>query len=397
MAEQTAQICILGGGFAGLYTALRLAQLPWDELCQPVITLVDHSDRFLFTPLLYELVTGELQSWEIAPPFSELLKDTSIHFVQENVAEIRPHTATVQLSSDQTLSYDRLVIALGGEPMSTNIPGMTEYGYQFRTLADAYRLDEKLRELEVSDHEKIRIALVGAGPSGVELACKLAERLGKRGRVRLMDRNSEILKSSPKFNQDAAQKALEERGVWVDLESNPIAMTSDSLTLRYKDETTEIPVDLVLWTIGSQVATPIQQLDLAKNDQGRLLTTSTLQVPDHPTIFALGDAAHCCDRDGQQIPHTAQAAFQQADYAAWNIWASLNQRPLLPFAYSHLGEMLTLGSDAAALAGLGLTLDGPLAYLVRRLAYLYRMPTLDHQLKVGLNWVFRPLIEQLTR
>lgn len=397
MTEQTAHICILGGGFAGLYTALRLAQLPWDELSQPVITLVDQGDRFVFTPLLYELLTGELQSWEIAPPFSELLKETSIHFIQATVQEIQTKTATVQLSSEQILSYDRLVIALGGEPAVSNIPGMVEYGYPFRTLADAYRLDERLRELEISDQDKIRISLVGAGPSGVELACKLAERLGKRGRVRLIDRNTEILKSSPKFNQETAQKALEERGVWVDLETTPIAMAPHSLTLSYKDDTSEIPVDLVIWTIGTQVAAPIQTLELAKNDQGRLITIPTLQVADHETIFALGDAAYICDREGQQIPATAQAAFQQADYAAWNIWASLNQRPLLPFSYSHLGEMLTLGSDAAALAGLGLTLDGPLAYLVRRLAYLYRMPTLDHQLKVGLNWVFRPLIDQLTR
>ncbi|MDG2991527.1 NAD(P)/FAD-dependent oxidoreductase [Candidatus Synechococcus calcipolaris G9] len=402
MTEPTAQICILGGGFAGLYTALRLGQLPWDDISQPVITLVDQGDRFVFTPLLYELLTGELQSWEIAPPFSELLKETSIHFIQATVQEIQTKTATVQLNSQQTnlqetLNYDRLVIALGGETAVSNIPGMGEYGYQFRTLADAYRLDERLRELEVSDQDKIRISLVGAGPSGVELACKLAERLGKRGRVRLIDRNREILKSSPKFNQETAQKALEERGVWVDLETTPIAMGPNSLTLRYKGDVTEIPVDLVLWTIGTQVAAPIQNLDLAKNDQGRLITTPTLQVPDHDQIFALGDAAYICDREGQQIPQTAQAAFQQADYAAWNIWASLNQRPLLPFSYSHLGEMLTLGSDAAALAGLGLTLDGPLAYLARRLAYLYRMPTLDHQLKVGLNWVFRPLIEQLTR
>jgi NADH dehydrogenase len=96
-------------------------------------------------------------------------------------------------------------------------------------------------------------------------------------------------------------------------------------------------------------------------------------------------------------PATAQAAFQQADYTAWNIWATLSDRPLLPFRYQQLGEMMTLGIDNATLTGLGVKLDGSLAAVARRLAYLYRMPTLDHQLKVGFNWLARPIIEILSK
>ncbi len=96
------------------------------------------------------------------------------------------------------------------------------------------------------------------------------------------------------------------------------------------------------------------------------------------------------------MPGTAQAALQQADCVAWNVWASLTERPLLPFRYNHMGEMLTLGQSTATLTGLGLKLDGPAAYLARRLIYLYRMPTLEHQLKVGLHWVTKPLISLLT-
>ena len=88
---------------------------------------------------------------------------------------------------------------------------------------------------------------------------------------------------------------------------------------------------------------------------------------------------------------TAQVAIQQADFVGWNIWASLSDRPLLPFRYQHLGEMLTLGRDRATLTGLGLQLDGELAHIARRLAYLYRMPTLAHQVRVGLNWMIKPL------
>lgn len=390
------QICILGGGFAGLYTALRLSQFPWKESSKPNITLVDQSDRFLFVPFLYELVTGELQTWEIAPPFEEILVNTGVRFIQSSVEDIRIDQRQVQLGNGQTLTYDRLVLALGGETPLDMVPGAKDHAIPFRTIADAYRLEERLRALEESPQDRIRVAIVGAGPSGVELACKLSDRLSPRCRLRLIDRNDQILKFSAPFTQSTALKALEQRDIWIDLETTPTAVQTDRLFVEYKGQVDEIPVDLVLWTVGTKVAESIRRLPLKHNERGQLFTTPTLQSIDHPEIFALGDLAECRDVEGKQVPSTAQAAFQQADYAGWNIWASLSDRPLLPFRYSHLGEMLTLGIDSAALAGLGLKLEGPLAYLIRRLAYLYRMPTLEHQLKVGLNWILRPLLETST-
>ena len=106
--------------------------------------------------------------------------------------------------------------------------------------------------------------------------------------------------------------------------------------------------------------------------------------------------AECLDAEGQRVPSTAQAAFQQADYAGWNIWAAIMGKPLLPFRYQALGEIMSLGTDNATLAGMGIKLDGPLAHAARRLIYLYRMPTLDHQIKVGLNWIAQPLRELLS-
>ncbi len=390
------QICILGGGFGGLYTALRLSQLPWLTSPKPQIVLVDQSDRFLFLPLLYELVTGELQTWEIAPPFEELLAETGIRFVQSSVKQIDLAQRQVALENGH-LTYDRLVLALGGETPLDQVPGAAEHALTFRTIADAYRLEERLRSLEESAAEKIRVVVVGAGPSGVELACKLGDRLGQRGRIRLVDRNDEILKASPPFNQTAAKKALEQRQIWIDLETLPIELAAGKIALEYKSQVDEIPVDLVLWTVGTAIAPAIRQLPVAHNERGQVTTTATLQLVDHPEVFALGDLADCRDVEGQQVPSSAQAAFQQADYVGWNLWAGLTDRPLLPFQYSHLGEMLTLGVDSAALAGLGLKLDGPVASLVRRLAYLYRMPTLEHQLKVGFNWILRPFLESIPR
>jgi NADH:ubiquinone reductase (non-electrogenic) len=140
----------------------------------------------------------------------------------------------------------------------------------------------------------------------------------------------------------------------------------------------------------------VAALDLPKNERQQIQVHPTLQVVDHPEIFALGDLADCKDADGQQVPTTAQSALQQADYAGWNLWASLTHRPLLPFRYQHLGEMMALGIDNATLTGLGVQLDGPLAHVARRLTYLYRMPTLNHQIRVGLNWIEKPLRDLLS-
>ncbi|NEQ38639.1 MAG: NAD(P)/FAD-dependent oxidoreductase [Okeania sp. SIO3I5] len=396
MTETTQRICILGGGFGGLYTALRLIQFPWESSKKPEIILIDQRDRFLFAPLLYELVTGELQTWEIAPPFAELLANTDIRFCQGVVSGIDINQQQVELENGQAFSYDRLVLAMGGETPLEIVPGAAEYAIPFRTVNDAYRLQEKLRILEASDREKIRIAVIGGGYSGVELACKLADRLQERGRIRLVERSEMILRTSPDFNRETASKALSQRNIWIDLETGVESIEATQISLKYKEQLDTIPVDIVLWTVGTKVAPVVQSLPLTKNQREQIITSATLQVQDDQKIFAIGDLAECQDADGQKVPTTAQVAIQQSDYAAWNIWASLTGRPLLPFRYQPLGEMMALGLDNATLTSLGIKLDGQIAHLARRLVYLYRLPTLEHQIKVGFNWIVNPIQEMFS-
>ncbi|MCT7949247.1 NAD(P)/FAD-dependent oxidoreductase [Ancylothrix sp. C2] len=394
--EQPARICILGGGFGGLYTALRLSELPAKAPHKPEIVLIDRNDRFLFSPLLYELVSGELQTWEIAPPFEEVLANTGVRFIQASVSDIHLDSHQVLLDNGSFVHYDRLVLAMGGETPLDKVPGCDMYALPFRTVADAYRLQERLRVLEQSEKEKIRVVIVGAGYSGVELACKLADRLGNRGRVRLIEQGDTILRTSAEFNRQTASQALEQRKIWLDLETSVEAVGPDTISLRYRGVVDEIPADLVLWTSGTKVVPVLEKLPLKQNPRGQFTVTSTLQAIDNPEIFVVGDLADCVDASGSQVPATAQVALQQADYAGWNIWASLTNRPLLPFRYQSSGEMMTLGIDNATLTGLGIKLDGTVASLVRRLAYLYRMPTFDHQLKVAFNWIAQPLRDLLS-
>ncbi|MEM9538911.1 MAG: NAD(P)/FAD-dependent oxidoreductase [Cyanobacteria bacterium P01_E01_bin.42] len=392
MNEQPKRIGILGGGFGGLYTALRLSQLPWENASKPEIVLIDKNDRFLFSPLLYELLTGELQTWEIAPPFSELLANTGVRFLQGNITGIDPQTQQVHLANRPSLSCDRLVVAIGGTTPLHPVPGAKEYAIPFRTLEDTYRLQEKLRVLEESDRDKIRIAVVGGGFSGVELACKLADRLGERGRLRIIERGEDILTTATEFNRQAAKTALEERGIWLDLETSVTEISPERLSLVYKGQTDEIAAEIVLWTAGTKASPLLDSLPFPKCDRGLIKLTPCLQIEGYEGIFAVGDIA----ATEEKIPATAQTAIQQADYCAWNLWASLCDRPLLPFRYNSLGEMMALGIDNATLTGLGIKLDGTLAYLARRLVYLYRLPALNHQLAVGFNWISQPLIEFLS-
>ncbi|MEN9276743.1 MAG: NAD(P)/FAD-dependent oxidoreductase [Gloeomargarita sp. GMQP_bins_5] len=388
------RIVIVGGGFGGLYTALNLCQFPWTDGTRPEIVLLSNERHFLFSPLLYEVVTGEMQSWEVAPPYEELLADTPVRFHQVQVQGVDLLQRRVE-ANGQSITGDYLVLAVGAESRKPPIPGLQEHALEFRTLADAERLRERLRLL-LRQEGVVRVVVVGAGPSGIELACKLADLLGPRGRVRLVERGQEILKTFSPFAREAAQAALERRGIWLNLATTVTAMTEESITLNYKDQLDVLPVDLVVWTAG--VTTPgwIADLPTLHDDQGRLVVRPTLQLPDYPQVLALGDIAACVDEQGQAVPRTAQAAFQQADYAAWNLWALVTGRSLLPFRYFHLGEMLTLGVEDAALSGLGLQLRGPLAYIARRLVYLWRLPTLKHRLQVGWQWLVAPWLDWLT-
>jgi demethylphylloquinone reductase len=284
---------------------------------------------------------------------------------------------------------------MGGETPMDMVDGAAEHAIPFRNVTDATRVAERLRQLEESDAEKIRVAIVGGGYSGVELACKLADRLGDRGRLRIVERADKILATSPDFNRETAEQALSARSVWRDLNTNVTHISADSMTLQFQDRSQTIPVDLVLWTVGNRIVPLIQDLPIGRNSRGQIVVTSAMQVESHPEIFALGDLAECHDESGQLVPATAQGAFQQADYAGWNVWASLTDRPLLPFRYQALGEMMTLGTDNATLSGLGLQLNGLPAHVARRMIYLFRMPTLEHQVKVGISWMTKPLVKFL--
>lgn len=443
------RICILGGGFGGLYTALRLESLMWPPDKKPQVLLVDQLDRFVFKPLLYEILSGEVDAWEIAPYFSELLSNTSVLFIKDKVKTICPsyglkgnglqssgNVGAVYLESGMKVEYDWLVLALGAEAKLDVVPGALEFALPFSTLEDAIRLEKQLRALERKKfgnrESPIHVIVVGSGYCGVELAATIAERLADRGKVQVVNVESTICPSAPVGNREAALKVLLARNVQLLLgyfvssvrkaynkepevfeetsvtHTIPTGNTEDLFILDLQPVQKGLPsqtlqAHLVLWTVGAKPQVPsfdssFQVQPFPISGRGQVEIDETLQVKGHPRIFAVGDSAGLRDSSGRLLPMTAQVAIQQADFAGWNLWAAINDRPLLPFRFQNLGEMMTLGKNDAVCAPTfveGLILDGRVGNAARKLAYLYRMPTNEQRVKVGLSWLAKSSIDSI--
>ncbi|MEB3266725.1 MAG: FAD-dependent oxidoreductase [Cyanobacteriota bacterium] len=386
-AEATDRIVIVGGGFGGLYTALNLAE----RRHHPPVLLIEPNERFLFLPLLYELLSGELRPWEVAPTYPTLLAGRGVALLQDRVVRIDAPGRCLHTAAGRRLEYGRLVIATGARSETFGVEGVDQHTLGFRNLADVDRLQQLVHELRSSGRRGQRLAVVGAGATGVELACKLADLLGSNAAVALIEQGDTVLPLAKAFNREQAQLALERRQVAVRLRSRVAAVGVDQLRLRLDDGLEDLTVNGTIWTAGLRMQPP--QLEPAANSDrlGRLLCHPDLRVQHCPAIFAIGDGAHVpADPDGDPntpLPSTAQVAFQQAPLLAANLLRSLAGEPLEPFRFRDLGEMLSLGCGDACLSGGGLTLAGPLAFQLRRLAYLTRLPGRAHQLRVAAGWL----------
>ena len=180
----TAPVVIIGGGFGGLYTALELARRPG----HPPLLLLEPRDRFIFLPFLYELLSKELPLWQIAPRYDALLAGHGIGWLRDRVVELDPDRHQLRTQGGQTLSYSRLVLAWGAELDSCGVPGVLEHAQGFRNLADVERLQALVQRLKATPRPLQRLVVVGAGPAGVELACKLADLLQGAALVELLER-----------------------------------------------------------------------------------------------------------------------------------------------------------------------------------------------------------------
>jgi NADH:ubiquinone reductase (non-electrogenic) len=384
-------IVIVGGGFGGLYTALALAE----QRRHPPILLIEPNPRFLFLPLLYELLSGELRSWEIAPRYDDLLAGRGIAWLQDRVERVDLSARCLHTHGGRRLRWGRLLLASGGESDSFGIPGVDRCTIGFRSLADVERLQDLLAQLRRQRRPLQRLAIVGAGPTGVELACKLADLAAGSAVVELIEQGPTLLPLCRAFSREQAQLALRRRDVRLRTHTRVTEVHPDRLQLltRPSDGTApgsgeELTVSGVIWTAGLRFRPPQLEPEPPCDQRGRLLCREDLRLQGHEDVFVVGDLAHLPVQDGEApLPSTAQVAFQQAPVAAANLLRSLAGESLEPFRYQELGEMMSLGLGEASLAGFGVTLAGPAAYQIRRLAYLTRLPRRSLQLRVAAGWL----------
>jgi NADH dehydrogenase len=383
-------VIVVGGGFGGLSTALSLAAAAG----APRVLLIEPREHFLFLPLLYELLSGELRRWQIAPRYAELLAGRGVAWLQERVVAINHRERRVHTDGGRSLSYASLVIATGGRPQTYGVPGVAEHALGFRSLADVDRLQALVRRLRLRLRPLQRLAVVGAGASGVELACKLADLLEGAAVIELIEQGPELLPGSKAFNREQAHLALQRRDIRLRTHTRVSAVLADGLELQRgaadappQAPTERLACEAVIWTGGVAAWVPPLEPPIPLDRRGRLPCDAELRVIGSEGLFALGDAAGCPLPGGDNHPATAQVAYQQAACVAANVLHQQRDEPLQPFRWNDLGEMLGLGIGQAALTGLGLTLAGPAAFQLRRLAYLARLPGLQHQLRVAGGWL----------
>ncbi|BAC89112.1 NAD(P)/FAD-dependent oxidoreductase [Gloeobacter violaceus] len=396
---------ILGGGFTGLFTALRLNRRRYPH---PVV-LVDRSERFSFKPLLYELLSGEMDVYQVWPRFEELLRGSRITFIQDAVQTIDLEGRWVELESGLSYAYSNLVLALGGAVGSTGPDN--RHAYFLRTGEEVLKLRQHLRlclqratQLGGPDERKrlLTVAVVGGGPAGIELAATLADwlpasftRLGGAGRevrVALLQRGMQLLPQDMSlYLRKTAVDALARRAVPVEVVLGASVKKVEPDGVYYEREGTAeiIPAAAVVWTGGGGGATmPFKLQGLSPegyNKNGRLLVTPTWQLPNFPEVFAGGDLA--LDPDHPQ-PTTAQAAYQEGEAIAYNIEALARGRQIAVAPVRQLGTMMKLGLGEGAVEVFDrYEIAGRLGLLIRQLRYLGLLPTPIYSFKATAYWL----------
>ena len=242
--------------------------------------------------------------------------------------------------------------------------------------------------MDHSVHEKIKnnLFIVGAGPSGIELACKIYDLYGNKFQISIIERSNEILSKNKIFNREEAEKAIEKRGIQLLLNSQVKEVTPKEISvIDNKFVSRTYDTNLVIWTAGVKANLPgfIQEIPILN---GRIIVKDTLQMDTFQNVFAIGDIAII--KSQPDLPITAQTAMQQGFHVAKNIDSLVSSKKASPFVFEDNGEMISLGMGNASISSRGLTLSGKFAFEMRRIIYASKMPKFDNRLRSAASWLF---------
>ena len=372
-------IVIVGSGFGGVNAALHLRKNNPDFS----ILVIDSKTQFEFKPLLYEVFSDEIKSWEVNPSFDSIYRNSGITFIRNQVNFIDFDKNFLTLQDDLKVEFEYLVLSTGSSPNDFSIKGVKEYCSFFNTNKDQLNL-KKLLDKVISVGQSNKIFIIGAGPTGVELACKVSDLYKSKFEVTIIEKTSEILNNSKFFNKEEAEKAIAQKNINVMKNCSVIEINDEQILLSNNlNQVQKFPYFEVIWTAGIKPNLPKfnQKIQMINN---KILINNNLQLQDYLNVFVLGDISEI--QGNKSYPVTAQVAMQQGEHVALNLKLLINNEKLLPFKFTDNGEMMSLGIGKASISGLGLTFSGKLAYDLRRLIYASKMPKIGESLKSAASW-----------
>jgi NADH:ubiquinone reductase (H+-translocating) len=393
-------VVIVGAGFGGLEAAFRLAGAPVR------ITLVDRRNHHLFQPLLYQVATASLATSEIAWPIRYLLRDRpDVTTLFATVNGVDAQGKRVLLDDGDALSYDTLVLATGARHAYFGHDEWEPFAPGLKTLEDATTLRRRIlvafERAERESDPRVRAALltfviIGAGPTGVELAGTIAELAQhtlapdfrnidtRKARVVLIEAGPRVLAGFADDLSAYAQASLEGIGVEVMLGQAVTECSADGVVFGGN----RLEARTIIWAAGVRASPAAEWLGAPADRAGRLQVEPDLTVPGHPDIFAIGDTVTIAAWNGQPVPGIAPAAKQQGRYVAQTIEARLTGGKTAPFRYQHAGSLAQIGNRLAVIDFGRIKLRGTIAWWIWGIAHIYFLIGLRNRLSVALSWLW---------
>ena len=394
------RVVIVGAGFGGLEATYRLAGAPVS------ITLIDRRNHHLFQPLLYQVATAALATSEIAWPIRYLLRGRSeVTTLFATVSGIDAQTKRVMLEDGGTVAYDTLVLATGARHAYFGHDEWEPFAPGLKTLEDATTLRRRIlvaferAERETDPQRRaalLTFVIIGAGPTGVELAGTIAELARDTlppdfrnidthdARVVLIEAGPRVLAGFPEDLSAYAQRSLEDLGVEVVLGMAVTECSAEGVV--YGDNRLEAKT--LIWAAGVRASRAAEWLGAPSDRAGRLEVLPDLTVPGHSDIFAIGDTVVVAGPDGKPVPGIAPAAKQQGRYVAASIKARLRGEVPGPFRYKHSGSLAQIGKRKAVIDFGRIKLRGALAWWIWGIAHIYFLIGLRNRLSVALSWLW---------
>lgn len=394
------RIVVVGAGFGGLAAAKKLGK------ANAGVTVIDSSNHHLFQPLLYQIATATLSPADVAMPIRHVLrKQQNTEVLLGNVTGIDFTQKLVQLENEQPVPYDYLVLATGSTHSYFGHPEWAHLARGLKTILDATTLRSQIlgafEQAEAEQDEKIRqlwltFILVGAGPTGVEMAGAISEISTRalRGEFRrikpekakiiLVEGGKLVLPSYDEPLPSKAKKSLERRGVEVRINTMVQGIDSGGV------DTNQGRIDgkTVIWTAGVKPSPAGPWLDADPDNLGRVKVGSDLSVPGREGVFVIGDTAYL-EQDGKPLPGVAQVAIQQGKFVAGELIAKIEGNPFdKKFRYRDLGSLATIGRKSAVAQFGRIKLSGFIAWVIWLFVHIMNLVGFRAKLSVLLQWAW---------